>query len=67
MSDLFPPSPFDWQDGYAAFTVSQSSLSDVVAYVKNQAEHHRVKTFQEEYLAFLDKHGVEYDARYVFG
>ena len=58
---------FAWQDGYAAFTVSKSNLSEVVAYVKNQAEHHRIKTFQEEYLAFLDKHGVEYDARYVFG
>lgn len=58
---------FGWQDGYAAFTVSKSNLPEVVAYVKNQPEHHQVKTFQEEYLAFLDKHGVEYDMRYVFG
>jgi putative transposase len=58
---------FAWQDGYAAFTVSQSNLREVVAYVKNQSEHHRVKTFQEEYLAFLDRHGVSYDARFVFG
>jgi putative transposase len=58
---------FAWQDGYSAFTVSQSNLAEVVSYVKNQHEHHRVKTFQEEYLAFLEKHGLEYERRYVFG
>ena len=45
---------FAWQDGYGAFTVSKSNLSDVVDYVVKQREHHRVRTFQEEYLAFLE-------------
>ena len=57
---------FGWQDGYAAFSVSKSQLPEIIAYVENQREHHRTKTFQEEYLAFLRKHGVEYDEKYVF-
>ena len=58
---------FAWQDGYGAFTVSKSSLPDVIRYIETQREHHRHKTFQEEYLEFLNKHGVEYDERYVWG
>jgi REP element-mobilizing transposase RayT len=58
---------FEWQDGYGAFTVSRSQLPDVIEYVKNQREHHRMHTFQEEYRAFLDKHGIEYDERYLWG
>jgi putative transposase len=58
---------FGWQDGYGAFTVSKSDLSDVIRYIQNQREHHRKKTFQEEYLEFLDKHGIEYDERYLWG
>jgi putative transposase len=57
---------FTWQDGYAGFTVSKSSLSEVVTYVKNQREHHRVKTFQEEYVAFLERHEIEYDPKYLW-
>ena len=56
---------FAWQDGYGAFTVSKSNLPSVIQYIQDQREHHRVKTFQEEYLAFLDRHGVVYDKRYV--
>ena len=56
-----------WQDGYGAFTVSKSNLSDVIHYIENQREHHRKKTFQEEYREFLQKHGIEYDERYVWG
>ena len=64
----FPPlRSFAWQDGYGAFTVSKSSLPEVVRYIKNQREHHRKRTFQEEYLDFLRKHGIEYDERYVWG
>jgi REP element-mobilizing transposase RayT len=42
---------FSWQDGYAAFTVSKSNIPKVIKYIKNQREHHRTKTFREEYLA----------------
>jgi putative transposase len=56
-----------WQDGYGAFTVSRSNLPEVVRYIQNQREHHRSKTFQEEYLEFLQKHGIEYDDRYLWG
>jgi putative transposase len=57
---------FAWQDGYGAFTVSKSGLLDVVEYIQGQKEHHRVKTFQEEFLAFLQRHEVEYDSRYLW-
>lgn len=58
---------FAWQDGYGAFTVGVSQIADTVQYIEGQREHHRVKTFQEEYLHFLRKHGVEYDERYIWG
>jgi len=57
---------FGWQDGYAAFTVSQSAMPQVVEYVRNQAEHHRKSSFEEEMLALLKAHGLNYDERYVF-
>ncbi len=64
--DTFPNlRGFGWQDGYAAFTVSKSQLPEIVAYVGNQREHHKIKTFQEEYLSFLRKHEIDYDERYV--
>jgi putative transposase len=58
---------FEWQDGYGAFTVSKSALPDVQGYIQNQRQHHRKMSFQEEYLAFLKKHGVDYDERYLWG
>ena len=58
---------FAWQDGYGAFTVSKSNIPEVISYIQNQREHHRKKTFQEEYLDFLEKHGIEYDERYLWG
>ena len=58
---------FAWQDGYAAFTVSKSQVSEVEEYIRGQREHHRVKTFEEEYRAFLDRHEIDYDEEYVFG
>lgn len=57
---------FSWQDGYGAFTVSSSKLKDVTQYIRNQREHHQTQSFEDEYLAFLNKHEVEYDLRYVF-
>ena len=58
---------FAWQDGYAAFTVSQSQLDDVRAYIRSQPEHHRTKTFVEEYREFLARHHIECDERYLLG
>ncbi len=58
---------FGWQDGYSAFSVSPSNLAAVLKYVKNQREHHRTITFQDEYRELLKKHGVEFDERYLFG
>jgi putative transposase len=57
---------FAWQEGYAGITVSPSHLDDVRHYVLNQAEHHRTKTFKEEYLEFLEKCGIEYDDAYLW-
>jgi REP element-mobilizing transposase RayT len=58
---------FAWQSGYGAFSFGRSQLDDVVRYIARQKEHHRVKTFQEEYREFLAKYGVEHDERYVWG
>ena len=57
---------FAWQQGYGAFTVSASNRDVVKEYIANQVEHHRAKTFQEEYVTFLKKHEVEYDERYLW-
>ena len=57
---------FKWQVGYAAFGVSFSQKQVVLDYIANQEEHHRIVSFQEELIAFLKKHGVDYDERYVF-
>jgi REP element-mobilizing transposase RayT len=58
---------FSWQDGYAAFTVSLSNIPEVLKYIERQEEHHRKKSFQEEYVAFLKAHDIPYDERYVLG
>ncbi|HEY0944799.1 MAG TPA: IS200/IS605 family transposase [Opitutaceae bacterium] len=58
---------FAWQDGYGAISVSTSQCDAVRAYIRNQAEHHRTTTFEEEYRAFLDRHEVDYDDRYLLG
>ena len=57
---------FQWQSGYGVFSVSQSNCADVEKYIQNQREHHRTRTFEEEYRAFLKRHGVAYDERYVW-
>ena len=56
---------FGWQDGYAAFTVSRSGLPKLLAYIRNQQEHHKTVTFREELIALLERHGIEYDERYL--
>jgi REP element-mobilizing transposase RayT len=58
---------FAWQEGYGAFTVGISKKDDTIAYIRSQAEHHRKRTFEEEFVAFLKKHGVEYDPQHVWG
>ena len=59
-------SAFAWQEGYGAFTVSASQREPVRQYIAQQEEHHRQRTFQEEYLELLQRSGVEYDERYVW-
>jgi putative transposase len=58
---------FQWQSGYAAFSVSPSQLDKVTAYIRDQREHHKKVTFEEEFLALLKKAGVHYDQKYVWG
>lgn len=57
---------FNWQHGFGAFTYSKSHVSRVVSYILNQEEHHRKKSFKEEYIDFLVKYEVEFDDKYLF-
>jgi putative transposase len=57
---------FAWQSGYGAFSVSLSQLPGVCGYIREQEEHHRTRTFQEEYVEFLRRHGIEFDERYLW-
>ena len=57
---------FAWQEGYGAFSVGYASLPNVVDYIRQQAEHHRQHTFKEEFLAFLTKYHIPYDAKYLW-
>ena len=59
-------SAFHWQAGYGAFSVSQSDSDRVVAYIQNQAEHHRTMSFQEEYRRVLERYDIAFDERYVW-
>jgi REP element-mobilizing transposase RayT len=61
-----PRGKFSWQEGYGAFSYSKSQLPRVIKYIQNQQEHHKTKSFREEYLALLKTHGVDYDERYIF-
>ena len=58
---------FQWQQGYGAFSVSQSQRETVTKYIANQAEHHRTRSFEEEFTALLQRSGIQYDPRFVFG
>jgi len=65
--DTFPAyQTFAWQEGYGAFSVSSSQMEKTIAYIDAQKEHHRKRSFEEEFLEFLEKHRIEYDPRYVF-
>ncbi len=71
IKDAFPKAlnlrNFAWQDGYAAFSVSKSKDGEVRRYIESQREHHRTKTFEEEYRALLLKHEVAVDEKYLWG
>ena len=58
---------FGWQDGYAAFSVSHSAMPDVIRYIQRQAEHHSRMTFDQELKALLERHGIEFDPKYLMG
>jgi len=58
---------FAWQEGYGAFSIGISQVDETTRYINSQAEHHRRMTFQEEFRAFLERHGIEYDPRHVWG
>ena len=58
---------FQWQNGYGAFSVSQSKLETVRQYIDNQENHHRQESFQEEYRRFLKAYNIDFDERYVWG
>ncbi len=57
---------FSWQEGYGAFTVRRSRIPSVKRYIELQEEHHRKRSFREEYIELLSKHGVEFDERYLW-
>lgn len=62
----FVKSRFEWQEGYGAFSYSRSSLNNVIKYIDNQKEHHRKRTFKEEYIGFLRKFQIEFKKEYLF-
>ena len=55
-----------WQEGYGAFTYSMTAKENLIAYVMNQEEHHKKKSFKEEYIEFMNEHQIEYDERFFF-
>lgn len=57
---------FEWQKGYGAFTVSYTNSGSVQNYIRNQEEHHRRKSFEEEYIDFLERHQITFERRYLF-
>ncbi|GGW60490.1 hypothetical protein GCM10008085_09890 [Winogradskyella epiphytica] len=57
---------FQWQNGFGAFTVSQSQLQKITNYIKNQEEHHKVKSFREEYIDFLKAYNIDFNTQYIF-
>jgi hypothetical protein len=54
---------FAWQEGYGAFSIGITQVDDTIAYIERQAEHHRKRSYQDEFLAFLQRHSIEYDPR----
>ena len=57
---------FGWQDGYAAFTVGKGEVEPLIRYIATQETHHRTSRFEDEFVALLEEHGVDYDPRYIW-
>ena len=57
---------FEWQNGFGAFTVSQSGVKNVIKYIENQEEHHSKQTFRDEYIEFLNEYKIHYQNEYIF-
>ncbi len=57
---------FSWQEGFGAFSYSESQLPNIIKYINNQKEHHKRRTFKEEYQKFLEKYKINYDEKYLF-
>jgi len=57
---------FNWQDGFGAFSNSQSQLDKVITYINNQKNHHKKKTFKEEYIELLEKYSIKFKTQYLF-
>ena len=56
---------FVWQEGYGAFTIGVSQVDGTIKYITNQEEHHRKKTFREEFIDILNYHGIEFEEKYL--
>ncbi len=65
-NNKFIKGKFSWQNGYGAFSYAHSQIESVYQYILNQEEHHRKKTFREEYIEFLQKFGIDYNEKYLF-
>mgnify|MGYP001767302084 FL=1 len=65
--EFIVPGGFKWQEGYGAFSVSQRGLQRTIAYILNQEDHHRKKSFRDEYVDFLNQCGIQYDERFLLG
>ena len=66
LKDEFKMHNFKWQEGYGGFSYSRSQIDSVIRYIINQREHHKKKTFREEYIEFLEMFEIEYDPKYLF-
>ena len=62
----FVKGKFNWQEGYGCFSCSYSNIEKVINYIKNQEEHHKKKSFKEEYIEFLKELKIDYDEKYLF-
>lgn len=66
--ETFPShSDFAWQQAYGAFSIGVSGIEETVRYIESQERHHRTRSFEEEFVAFLRRHGLEFDQEYVWG
>lgn len=67
MHDVFPDAAqFSWQNGYGAFTVSESQIAVVSNYIAKQKEHHRQESFEDEFVLLLKKNGIEFEMKYLW-